>query len=89
MCQQLGRKRYIDYQWRVEGGCVRINGDETVTGAVFVHDPNKGETTINGNSAIDFSEDGGGIAAVDDAFSSIGSIYPESVHTVVSWLEVR
>ena len=75
----------------VEGACLNINGDHMVTGAVFVHDTNTppGETQISGNSAIDYSEAGGGIAAVDAVFANIGSTYPRSLHAVLSWEEVH
>jgi len=73
----------------IEGGCVKIVGDERVTGAVFVNDPNIEITRISGNSAIDFSVDGGGVAAVDAAFANLELSRPGTVNNVLSWRELR
>jgi len=67
----------------VKGSAKMINGKDLVNGAVFVADDSKGQTTINGNCAINFKP-----AAIDEAFGYFGNGYPQTVHNIISWQEV-
>ena len=66
----------------IKGGLARINGNNIVSGSVFVNDLNTDEDTrINGTSSLSFDD-----GAIDQAFSYISN-NPETFHNISSWQE--
>jgi hypothetical protein len=66
----------------INGAVAKINGNDIVHGAIFINDPNRKDTKINGSAGIAYDS-----ASIDAAFGSLDG-YPSAYRHIISWREV-
>lgn len=68
----------------VNGSVKMINGNDLTNGAIFINDPNDGDTKISGTSTIEFDTQ-----EIDEAYALYSGSYPGSVHHMIHWQEMN